>query len=147
MAEEILVKQPFTKEMIKAGNKLLNRLEEAGLEVVAAFWLYTSENNEWRLMLACPSVDVEGQRYAYGKIWDALYGQPNQVLNIESTDTTVISPSDTLVRALASVKSLVDISGKRLGPTGINGIPVDDIYVYFIRESVEPLSGPRLFSK
>lgn len=138
MAEEILVKEPLTKDRVEAGGKLLSRLFEIGLEVVAAFWLYTSENNEWRLMLACPSADTEGPRSIYGKIWDALYGQVEKPLDIESTDTMVLTPTDTLVRALANVKSLVDISGKRLGPTGINGIPVDDIYVYFVKDSVEP---------
>lgn len=147
MAEEILVKESLTKEMIEAGGELLRRLEKTGLEVAAAFWLYTSETNEWRLMLACPSVDTEGLRHPYGMIWDVLYGRPDGIEGIESTDTIVLSPSETLVRALANVLGLIDIAKKRLGPTGINSIPVDDIYVYFVKGSVEPLPGPRWMSK
>ncbi len=147
MAEDILVKEPLTREMIDAGQELLRRLDEVGFEVAAAFWLYTSETNRWRLMLAHPGVDVTGAKPAYGTIWDVLYGRPDGIADLESTDTTVLSSSDNLVRAVASVGHMIDISGKRLGPTGLNGVYVDDIYIYFIRDSVEPLPGPRWMSK
>ncbi len=40
MAEETLVKEILTKEMIQAGADLIRRLDEAHLEVNASLWLY-----------------------------------------------------------------------------------------------------------
>lgn len=140
MAEEILVKEPLTREMIEAGAELLRRLDEIDLDVVAAFWFYTSETNKWKLMLACPSVDTEGQKAAYGKIWDVLYGRPDGVPGIESTDTVVLSPSETTVKALAGVNRLGNLTNKRLPRSNFGDIYVEDIYVYFVKDSVKPLA-------
>ena len=43
MYQEVVVKEALTPEMIAAGAELTRRLDEDGFELVASFWLYTSE--------------------------------------------------------------------------------------------------------
>ena len=38
MAESMVVKEYLTPEMIEGGAKLITRLDELGLPIVAAFW-------------------------------------------------------------------------------------------------------------
>src|SRR5213080_3706035 len=118
MAEEILVKEYLTKEMIEAGKELLHRLETANFEVVAAFWLYYSEAQEWRLTLAWPLVDKEGPRKAYEKIGEVLDQAGNKISGLGLLNVTVVSPNNTLVRALASASDLIALQGKRLTRSG-----------------------------
>jgi hypothetical protein len=44
MVQEILV-----DKQIEAGRVLTDRLDKAGFPVTASFWLYDSEENEWRM--------------------------------------------------------------------------------------------------
>lgn len=68
MAEEILVKEPLRAELLEAGRKLTHLLAQADLQLRWSFWLYTSETNEWRLILATPLVDTEGPKRVYAMI-------------------------------------------------------------------------------
>jgi len=64
MAEETMVKDILTKEMIQAGADLVRRLDEAHLEVNASLWLYIPDANLWRLVIAHTS-GLKRQRVAY----------------------------------------------------------------------------------
>jgi hypothetical protein len=146
MADEILVKEQLTDKMIKAGKRLLHRLDSVSLEVVAAFWLYTSETNKWQLIIATPQVDIEGPRKLYGQIRQVLRDGPHKDSELDLLDITVFSPSEPLVRAIASIRNLTnDISGKRLTRSNLNGVYVEDIYIYFVKDSVNPLPGPSYY--
>lgn len=148
MAKETLVREHFTNEMISDGEELLRRLESRGVKLVAAFWLYLSEAEEWRLTLVSPQVDSQGPRSLYNTIREALQETPNgKASSLELLNITVLSPNDTIVRALASANDLVALSGKRLSESRFNGIYVQDVYIYFIDGSVKPLPGPKWISK
>ena len=136
MAEEILVKEPLSREMIESGAELLRRLNDVGLVVEAAFWLYYSESNKWKLQLVSLSVDTEGQKGAYGKIWDVLYGRPDGVSGIESTDTVVLSPTEPLVMAIAGANAIHDLTSRRMSRANFAGTYVEDMYVYFINPTI-----------
>ena len=56
MAQDTVVKEPLTEAMIRAGAELTRRLDELRWPVFASLWLYLSEGNQWRLMLASPLV-------------------------------------------------------------------------------------------
>src|SRR5207249_154040 len=110
-------------------------------------WLYSLEANEWRLVLVSPQVDTEGPRKIYGMIWDALYKRSDRVMGLDLLSISVFSPDDTLVRALASANDLVALSGKRLTRNRLNGVFIEDVYIYFVKDSVKPLPGPKWLSK
>ena len=52
---------------IAAGKQVLQILDQAGFKVIAAFWLYTSEFEAWRLYIASPVVDAEGRVWRRGR--------------------------------------------------------------------------------
>ena|ERR1043165_10100874 len=139
MAEEILVKEYLTKEMIEAGEKLLRRLSASDFEVVAAFWLYYAEPEEWRLTLAWPLVDKEGPRKGYTKIREVLEQAGDKIPGLDLLNITVVSPNKEIVRALASAKDLSALQGKRFPRSGFGGVYVDDIYIYFVKDAAKPL--------
>src|SRR6476660_1045033 len=112
MAKEILVRDYLTTEMIEAGSDLFRLLDAAKFEVVAAFWLYYPEAEEWRLTLAWPEMNEKGPREAYERIGKTLDKAPEPKLDL--LNITVVSPDNTIVRALASANNLAALSGKRL---------------------------------
>jgi hypothetical protein len=59
MAEETVVKEMLTQEMVQAGAELTRRLDKAHLEVCASFWLCMPDKNLWRLIVASPAVRQE----------------------------------------------------------------------------------------
>lgn len=144
MAGEILVKEPLTREMIEAGEELLRRLKSISFDVVAAFWIYTSEVNEWRLALAWPEVDQKGPREAYLMIWQVLYGESEPIAELDLPTLTVLSPKETLVRTLAGANqhlTLLNLGRHRLSDFYLNDVHVEDLYLYFIDESIPLLRG------
>ena len=148
MAKETLVREHFTDDMVTDGAELLRRLKNKHVEIIAAFWLYLPEAEEWRLTLVSPQVDSEGPKRLYSTIREALQeAADGEALRLDLLNITVLSPSDTIVRALASANDLIALSGKRFSGNRLNGIYVEDIYIYFIDESVKPLPGPKWISK
>jgi hypothetical protein len=123
MAQEILViyKEPLTRDMIEAGSAFLEALERHDFEFTAAFWLYESERNQWRMMLGVPNVRDEGRRKSYRRIFD--------IMRKESLDQSVreniavVDAKDPLVLSLR--KALGKESGVRYA-----GREIEDAYVY-----------------
>jgi hypothetical protein len=130
MAEETLVKEALTEQMIAAGAELTQCLDRARWPVVASLWLFEPENNQWRLLLASPAVDQEGPRQSYRHVSDALR-EIDTAVSLESV--SVVSSEDPLVRVFRSAyRTGQAIEGRRVFRSAINGHFVDDAYVYRI---------------
>jgi hypothetical protein len=128
MAEEPLVKEALTEQMISAGSELTRALDRAGWPLAGALWLFDPENNEWQLLLASTSVRGEGPRAAYARVAEALRSL-NSPLPLESI--AVVDPADTRIRLLASVyPSNLNVEGRRFSRSAIGGHVIDDAYIY-----------------
>ncbi|MEK7395463.1 MAG: hypothetical protein AAB116_00865, partial [Candidatus Poribacteria bacterium] len=57
---------------IEGGKRLLKALDEAGINVPGAFWLYFPESEEWRLVFVMPKIKKEGSLKAYKLIDNEL---------------------------------------------------------------------------
>lgn len=68
MAEEILVTESLSDQMIKSGAKLVGRLDASNSEVKSAFWLYSPEERLWKLVIASDLVVSEGPRNFYKRV-------------------------------------------------------------------------------
>ena len=97
MAEETLVKEVLTKEMIQAGADLMPRLEEAHLRVSALLWLYIPDANLWRLVIASPAVREDGPKKVYRKIQSVLSMICDDASTISLQDISVVEPNDPLL--------------------------------------------------
>jgi hypothetical protein len=131
MAEEILVKEPLTENMIADGAALTRKLDEWGWPMVAAFWYFETEANDWKLMISSAKVN-EGPRKAYELIGQALDALPGTSIKLHST--TLVAPDHPLVRTLASaIQPGPDSMGIQIRRRSINGRYVEDAYLYRLK--------------
>ncbi len=131
MAEEVVVKEMLTKEMIEAGADLMHRLDIAHLDVEASLWLYLSESNIWRLVVAVPGVKRDGSKKIYKKIQSVLSKIPEEQSSIALSNISVVDTDDPLISRLRpKIRTGPGISGGRFLRGTINGHFIEDAYIY-----------------
>jgi hypothetical protein len=117
---------------IAAGDRVLHILDAAGFKADVALWLYSSEFEEWRLVIATPLFDLEGAKQAYVRLLSALQASEPELAT--SVTITLVSPKDDLVRGLRrTFGSTKSVHGMRLGGNVVNGVFIERAYVYRIR--------------
>jgi len=124
----------LTPEMIEAGSILVERLRQK-LALSAAFWLYLTEQNLWRLFLASPLVNNDGPRKTYAIIQSGLRG--NLLLRrsnnsaLELNDITVLDEQHELIRTWRKAfPTDGEIGGFRVKRTTVDGHFYEDAYIY-----------------
>ena len=127
MAEEVLVKENLTDEMIESGWRLIRILDSEEWPVRSAFWFFDEENNRWKLILASDLVQSSGRKGAYEKISAALQ---NGFPGLEMGDVYIKPTRDSLVRALSSAITVNLGNGMRVSRRMIEGQYVADAFVY-----------------
>jgi len=133
MADEPLVKEPLTEEMINAGAELTRRLDEANWLVVASFWYFVPEQNQWKLIFASPRLLSDGPAQAYYAIRRASPALREQFPSLKQI--YVVPPDDEVVEALGlAVHTGWTISGIRFSRNTINGRFIEDAYLYRIAQ-------------
>lgn len=131
MAEETVVKEMLTQEMIQAGTDLTRRLDEAHLDIRAALWLYMPDKNLWRFVVASPAVRQDGPKKVYQHIQTILSKMSDKTWKIPLHDISVVEDSDPLIALLRTSMSTEDgISGIRFSRNTINGHFIEDAYIY-----------------
>ena len=129
MAEETLVKEALTEEMIKAGASVVADLDRRQFLVDAALWLYLSNQNQWRLLLATPEVHLDGPRKAYKKLLQALRNSAVHGMSLQ--DVAVVDSRDPLVQLFrAAIRTDRTVGGIRFTRNTINGQFIEDAYIY-----------------
>jgi len=131
VAENTVVKEQLTDAMVNAGARLTEKLDEMGLPVTAAFWLFMPEVNEWRLLFASPEIASEGRRAVYDKIRRAIEqlkgtaaAAPLSVIGLMDTDADLIRLLKTAVQTGPGVNSV------RFSKNVISGHFIDDALIY-----------------
>ncbi len=131
MAKDILVTQSLSDSMIEAGYRLLERLDSENAQVRSAFWLYISDDQIWRLTIASPLVDSEGPRKFYKRIMAANESAENDEPVVSINDICVTNTNDKIVKLLQFAVVAGDgISGIRFSRNTINGVFIEDCYIY-----------------
>jgi hypothetical protein len=131
MAEETVVKEILTQEMIQAGAALTHRLDEAHLDVRAALWWYIPDKNLWRFVVASPAVRQDGPKKVYQQIHTILSKMSDKTWKIPLHDISVVEDSDPLIASLrTSMGTKNGILGRRFSRDTINGHFIEDAYIY-----------------
>jgi hypothetical protein len=134
MAEDnvvIVLKEQLTKEMIEAGAQLTAKLDEMGIPLAAALWLFSPEINEWRLVFATPEVSTAGPRTVYGKIDQARQALGELDAAIPMFGVDLLDPNNELIRALRStVQTGSGVSRLRFSKNVANGRYIEDALIY-----------------
>lgn len=133
MVTEMVVKESLSSEMISAGAELTRCLDEKRFIVSASLWLYIPELNTWRFIVASPEVRTQGPKKAYKQVQSVISKMSDAQPKIPLKDITVIDANDPLVSLLrVAIGTATGISGIRFAHNVINGVLIEDAYVYRI---------------
>ncbi len=139
MAQNTVVKEPLTEAMVRAGAQLTRKLDELRWPVLASLWLYQSESNQWKLIIASPAVTTDGPKKSYEKIQAALANTPDAAGALTLSDIGVTDPKDPLILLLrAAIKTEPTVSGIRFTRNVINGRFIEDAYIYRMSDITPP---------
>lgn len=129
MAEETLVKEALTDEMIEAGKAIVENLDRRQFLIDAALWFYLTDQNQWRLLLATPEVHAEGPRKAYKRLLHSLRNAA--VHGVSLDDVAVLDTQDPLIQLLrVALRTDRSITGQRFSRNTVNGQFIEDAYIY-----------------
>jgi len=111
------------------GARLLNALDEAAVQIEAAFWLLTGEYSDWRLVLATPIADDRGSHEASVQVIEVLRSLDD--VDYLMDKVTIVGLNDRRVRDLRNALSRgLPKSGYCLGRYYSRDMEVLDSYVY-----------------
>ena len=131
MADEVVVKEYLSPEMMDAGRELTLVLEDHEVDIHASLWLYLSESNVWRLIIASPIVSTSGPKGLYENIHTLIMETPQKFGDITLLDISAVEPNSPLV---APFRGLMKIQsppiGVRLSRSTFNGVFVEGAYIY-----------------
>ncbi|MCH8297147.1 MAG: hypothetical protein IH873_03700 [Chloroflexi bacterium] len=126
----MVLKESLNKEIIEAGNALIERLKERGQDIPAAVWMYLPEPRLWRLFLATPLVKSKGPRAAYDAVLAVLADHKEELPVLDLQDVTVVSPDDSVLEPFRTALDKSEGPGIRLRHNTIAGKYIEDAYVY-----------------
>lgn len=131
MAESAVVKEQLTGSMIDAGAELTKKLDESGLPVTTALWLFAPELNEWRLLFASPDVGTKGPRDVYEKIQQAINQLGDKASAAPLSVVGLLDADADLVRLLkVAIRTGPGVNRIRFSKNVINGHFIDDALIY-----------------
>ena len=129
MAEEILVKEALTDDMIRTGASVIEALDRQNFVVDAALWLYLADTNQWRLLLASPEVHIDGPRKAYTRLFQAI--RSAKVHGVTLDDLAVLDSQDPFIQVFRRiVRTDRSISRRRVSKNTIHGQYIEDALIY-----------------
>ena len=138
-----MVKTTLVEADLIAGWRLLLALEippknQELFRVKAAFWLYSADSEEWRLMIATPLVDEKGPLNTYAQLQPLLL--EIQPADLYLQNIAVISPSDPLAKAFRRAMHIPPkVPYVRVTRSTVGGIYVEDAYLYRLPPPLDPL--------
>ena len=116
---------------IDRGAELLAAVDRAKLKVGVALWMYSSEYEDWRLVVSARQFDSRDLRDAYRLLHDSLAaagfdaGKTPLVMILPMADSSIKE----LRRLFGKTKG---VEGKRLGGQMLGDRFIQDAYVYRI---------------
>ena len=119
MDKELVVREVLSEQMIGAGAKLIERLDQSESNVQAALWLFLPEEKIWKLMIISPLVKAD---------------ESESIISLNDVgvaDTSI--PLISLLRIAISTGG--GIGGIRFSKDTINGVFIEDAYIYRINIS------------
>jgi hypothetical protein len=143
MAQATLVEM-----QVREGQRLIDRLAQAGVEITAAAWVRESESGDWYLYLATPLVEEDGAtRPAYRRVNSVIREMLKEGFGMDPFQKKVIGPHDSIA------KDLIANRGGRPGgsPTPFGGgwlgdLAVEEAYIYPPQPTREEAIGIQLWA-
>ena len=112
---------------VNRGLMTVNALDTKGFPVAAALWLFNSERDSWRFILATPKLDELGRVAAYEALISALEGA---AFALRAEDISLVSPKDPLMLQMGTAVRVEGIAQTRVTNSSFNGVYIEDALVY-----------------
>jgi hypothetical protein len=126
-----MVEANLTKELIDAGARLVKKLDEHGLAPDVAFWLYSPEEQTWKLLLVEVKLAKKGPKAAYSEVQKILAKYAQELENIKLDDLVLEKPDARMVELIRkAVRTGPAVSGIRFKNNVVDGTLIDDAYIY-----------------
>ena len=130
-----MVASALVDRKIERGRRLIKKLDDSRFPVTAAFWYYFPEAEQWRLVVASPTVDSQGRRAAYAEI-HKIQRRGVRLPPLSVSEITAVSPRDPLVKLLSSaIRTRPGIAGIAFSGNVINGVYIEDAYIYRLSQA------------
>ncbi|GAB3790493.1 hypothetical protein [Virgibacillus kimchii] len=127
-------KRTLVEKDFKDGAVLVTELDKAAFHVQAALWLYDTDRDNWRLMIASKDYDTTGPAKAYEHINKVLkeIEQKNSDYGIALDNISVVRTNDKLIKLLETTIQTgpEEVSGIRFSRNAINNHYIEDAYIY-----------------
>ena len=131
MAENTVVKEQLSDEMIEAGAQLTQKLDDLGMPISVAMWLFMPDINEWRLFFASPKLSTTGPREVYMQIEEARKALGSQAERVPLSVIGLMDTNHQLVQTLGSaLPTGPGVSRVRFSKNVVNGHFIDDALIY-----------------
>lgn len=130
-----MVEANLTDELIVAGEHLLDRLDERGVSPDVAFWLYSPEDQTWKLLLGEIKLVKKGPKAGYAQIQSVLskYAEELGILGLE--DIVLERPDSLIVKLIRkAIRTDPEAKPVRFRNNVVNGTLIDDALVYRTRK-------------
>lgn len=135
MAEAVLVERDIAE-----GGQVLQQLDSVGLPVTMCLWLNSREAESWRFVLASPAADSHGLRAVYATVIAALAPQ-NGCADLSAVEAMVQRDHDRLPQVLRRISATFSIEERWLTGYAIDGVSLEDMYVYRSCRAVHEYRG------
>jgi hypothetical protein len=118
--------------MISAGDRLARHLVASKLPIDGLLWLYIPESNSWRFVVATSEVSASGPKSVYQRMRAIIEQMPQSDDQVVSWDDIfVVDTKDPLIQLLRqAMHNGRDVSGTRFSRNVVNGVLIEDAYVY-----------------
>ena len=126
-----MVEKTLTNEMITLGKRILEILNEEGINPAAALWFYYPEYERWKLLIADYEVGSTGPMNIYRQIRKILDTRQDELSGLQLFDVVLIKPDDPMLCLMRkAINTGQGISGIRFANNVIDGTVIEDTYVY-----------------
>lgn len=131
MVKEVVVTKHLSGEMIDAGRDLIVSLDNDNAAIGGALWLYASETETWKFVIAVPEVKSKGPKKAYEKVQSTILRMPKEKPSISLRDISIRDTNDPLITLLRiMLRTGSGVSGIRATGNVISGVLIEDAYIY-----------------
>lgn len=125
----------LVENRIDDGQQLLDRLRESGIEVRAASWVKPLDEDRWSLYIATPLVDKDLVE-AYRHVFNVLRDLTN--VAIDGSEVKLIGENHPVTKeVIESLKLNSSTLPVPLKRSLLGGMPVEEIYVYPLKDPVK----------
>jgi len=126
-----MVATQLTDRLVEDGVALVLALDASAIKPRSAFWFLFSDVGSWKLVIADPKLGPDGPRGAYKQIQKVLKKLQKKSNSLVLEDVVLAKPDAPIVEVMrTALRTGPGISGIRFTGNMINGVLIDDAYIY-----------------